>query len=283
MATIKNFITGNLNKNIEDHYLKENLFEEILNRLLEQGIDQSSVKRGDISSVDEFHVRGAMVSKELARTIDICGLNVLDVGCGLGGPSRMLADEFNCKVTGINLSNEFIRTAKALSSLVKLDHKTKFVVGDALSLPFNDGSFNVVWTQHVQMNVPDKEKFYSEIRRVLKPGGYFLYYDIFKYNGEEVQYPMPWASSADQSFLFRSTEMNEILIELGFEKLVITDQTKAGIEFFEALVTKFKKFGPPKMGLNILMGESTIPKLLNLMNHLTSEALALQSGIYKLE
>ncbi|WP_242204414.1 methyltransferase domain-containing protein [Aestuariivivens insulae] len=271
----------NLNQVIERHYLKEGLFEDILGRLMDQGLDLNSVNRSDIAGVDEFHVRGAAVSKELAQATNLNGLEVLDVGCGLGGPCRMMADEFNCNVTGIDLSNEYIRTARALSKLVKLDHRTKFVVGNATNLPFDDSSFDVVWTQHVQMNIPDKKKFYSEIKRVLKPGGHFLYYDIFKDNDIEVEYPMPWASSANHSFLFKSNAMNDILNELGFERSVITNQTKAGIDFFEALVTKLKAFGPPKIGLNVLMGESTKPKLLNLLSHLKSEALMLESGIYK--
>mgnify|MGYP005702338653 FL=1 len=153
----------NLNQNIKNHYLKEELYEDILNRLKEEGIDLNEVKRSDIAGVDEFHVRGAAVSKELAESINLQGSNVLDVGCGLGGPCRMLADEYNCKATGLDLSNEYIRTAKELSKLVKLDSKTSFVQGDATSLPFEDNMFDVIWTQHVQMNIPNKEKFYSEI------------------------------------------------------------------------------------------------------------------------
>ena len=273
----------NLNQNIEQHYHKEGLFEDIMDRLKDQEIDLSSVKRTDIAGVDEFHVRGAAVSKELAKMIDLNGLKVLDVGCGLGGPCRMLADEFNCNVTGIDLSNEYIRTARKLSELVKLHNKITFVIGDAVSLPFDDGSFDAIWTQHVQMNIPDKKRFYSEINRVLKPGGHFLYYDIFKNNDIPVEYPMPWASSSDHSFLIKSNEMDVILNELSYKRLSVTNQTKAGIEFFESLVAKLKEFGAPKMGLNVLMGESTKPKLLNLLGHLKNDALLLESGVYKKE
>jgi ubiquinone/menaquinone biosynthesis C-methylase UbiE len=271
----------NLNQNIENHYLKEELYEDILNRLKEQDIDLNEVKRSDIAGADEFHVRGAAVSKELAESINLEGATVLDVGCGLGGPCRMLADEYNCQATGIDLSNEYIRTAKELSKLVKLDSKTSFVQGDATSLPFDDNTFDVVWTQHVQMNIPGKENLYSEISRVLKTGGHFLYYDILKKEEGEINYPMPWATTPDMSFLFKETDMDSFLTQFGLTKEQSNDQTQAGIDFFNALVAKLKEFGPPKMGLNVLMGETTKPKLMNLLGHLKSGELELKSGVYK--
>ncbi len=271
----------NLNQNIENHYRKEGLYEDIIKRLKEQGIDLNNVKRSDIAGVDEFHVRGAAVSRELANSIDLKGATVLDVGCGLGGPCRMLADEYNCQTTGIDLSKEYIRTANKLSQLVNLNRKTNFIQGDATSLPFDDNTFDVVWTQHVQMNISDKKKFYSEINRVLKVGGHFLFYDILKKGNEEVSYPMPWAGNANLSFLFKAEEMDDFLRELGLTKEQATNQTQAGIEFFETLIAKLKEFGPPKMGLNVLMGETTKPKLMNLMTHLKSGKLELKSGVYK--
>ncbi|MEQ9404848.1 MAG: class I SAM-dependent methyltransferase [Cyclobacteriaceae bacterium] len=270
----------NLNKDIENHYNKPDLFEEIIKRLIEKGINQSAVTRSDISGVDEFHVRGAAVSIELAGTINITGKKVLDIGCGLGGPCRMLAEEFNCTATGIDLSNEYIRTAIAISRLVKLDDKTSFIQGDATKLPFDDASFDIVWTQHAQMNIPDKSRLYSEISRVLKSGGHFMYYDIFRKTDEEVTYPMPWAGSADMSFLITTEEMHQILSKFGLSATSAIDQTDAGIHFFETMFTKMKEQGPPKIGLNILMGESTKPKLMNLADHLKRGVLMLQSGVH---
>jgi len=271
----------NLNKNIQNHYLKEELYEDILNRLKQQGVDLNNLKRSDIAGVDEFHVRGAAVSKELAENLDLKGAKVLDVGCGLGGPCRMLAEEYSCQVTGLDLSNEYVRTAKELSKLLKLDNKTSFIQGDATSLPFGDNTFDVIWTQHVQMNIPNKEKFYSEISRVLKPGGHFLYYDILKKGDGEVNYPMPWASTSDISFLFKEKEMDNFLTQFGLTKEQSNDQTRYGIDYLNALFAKLKEFGPPKIGLNALMGETTKPKLINLLGHLKSGELELKSGVYK--
>ncbi len=270
-----------LNQSIERHYLKEELYEDIINCLKEQSIPLDKVKRSDIASVDEFHVRGAAVSQELANSIDLKGVSVLDVGCGLGGPCRMLADKYNCQATGIDLSNEYIRTANKLSKLVNLNNKTTFIQGNATELPFEDNTFDVVWTQHVQMNIPDKKKFYSEIIRVLKTGGYFLFYDVLKKGDGEISYPMPWASNANLSFLFKAKEIDVILKEFGLTKEQSTDQTQAGIDFFDSLVARLKEFGSPKMGLNVLMGETTKPKLMNLLNHLKNGELELKSGVYK--
>ncbi|WP_421809787.1 class I SAM-dependent methyltransferase [Flagellimonas sp.] len=270
-----------LNQSIEAHYLKENLYGDILNRLKEKGVDLNHVQRSDIAGVDEFHVRGAAVSKELASTIPLKGMKVLDMGSGLGGPCRMLADEYGCHATGIDLSSEFVHTANALSKLVGLSQKTHFVQGSATELPFEDSSFDMVWTQHVQMNIPDKQRFYSEAYRVLRPGGHFLYYDIFRKNDDLVTYPMPWAAHEGLSFLFKSEEMAKIMAELGFTLKSKTDQTEAGVEFFTSLLTRIKAYGPPTLGLNVLMGESTKRKLTNLLEHFQKGVLLLESGVYQ--
>lgn len=265
----------------EKHYYRSNLFEEIVDRLKALDIDLEKVMRKDIAGVDEFHVRGAQVSKELAESVDLSNAKVLDVGCGLGGPARMLADEYGCDVSGIDLSEEFIRTAIKLSELVGLSDKTTFIYGDATNLPFSDQRFDAAWTQHVQMNIADKVQFYSEINRVLSPGGFFLYYDIFKKGLEEVTYPMPWAEEPQISFLTPAAETEKILSQLNFSKIQLKDQTDTGILFFEKFLNRIATIGAPKLGLNVLMGASTKVKIQNLLSGLKTGKLMLQSGIYR--
>jgi len=271
---------GTLNTVIENQYHSPGLYEDILHRLEEQEINMNSVSREHIAGVDEFHVRGAEVSRELASQITLDHSRVLDVGCGLGGPSRMLAEEYNCQVTGIDLSHEYIRTARGLSELVGLADRTRYIQSDALELPFENGSFDVVWTQHVQMNIRHKLKFYSEIERVLSDLGVFMYYDIFKTDGGTVNFPVPWANDASASFLATPSELDDMLGRLCFKHLLTTDQTQKGIQFLTGLFEKLKLHGPPKLGLNVLMGPSTREKLENILLGLEEEQIVLQSGIY---
>ena len=275
--------SGNLSysDNVQSHYFVSDLYNNILDKLKSIGVDLNDVKRTDLSSVDEFHVRGLEVSKELAQYITSSNLKVLDVGCGLGGPARMLADEKSCTVTGLDLSQEFIDTAKALSKLVNLDSKTTFLKGDALALPFERNSFDIVWTQHVQMNIFEKKKFYSEIFRVLKTGGKFLYYDIFKSSDNDINYPMPWASRQDLSHLINIAELEKILNSIGFNSFSKKNQTDAGLGSIKQMLSHIKEFGPPIMGLNVLMGKDTKQKILNAFNHFDQGDLQLWSGFVK--
>ena len=265
---------------IEQQYNRPHLYEAILERLQAQSLDLTQISRKDIAAVDEFHVRGAEVSKEIAQAHDLQGKYLLDVGCGIGGPCRMLADEFNCKVEGIDLNPEFIRTAQKLTSLVGLEDKIGFQVANALELPFEDNSFDVVWTQHVQMNIADKASLYAEIKRVLQSQGAFIYYDIFQGNNGPVDFPVPWADTSSISHLMSSRDLDKLLAELGFKRMETKDQTQAGIQFFLKVLERIKQFGPPSLGVGLLMGETAKVKLGNVLQGLQEDKIRLQSGVY---
>lgn len=270
-----------LNSKIEKQYHRPNLYSDIVKRIEEMNIDLNNVSRKDIARVDEFHVRGAEISRELAKMANINNSRLLDIGCGIGGPCRMLADEFNCEATGIDISKEYVDTANGLSALVCLSHKTKFIHGDAINLPFQDHTFEAVWTQHVQMNISDKLKFYSEINRVLTDDGVFIYYEVFKKGNGNVNYPLPWAAESDISFLEESSTINSMLEHLGLTKEQSTNQTESGIIILEKSLNREPKQRAPKLGLNILMGSSVNDKTTNLLNGLKNGVLHLESGIYK--
>jgi ubiquinone/menaquinone biosynthesis C-methylase UbiE len=96
---------------------------------------------------------------------------VLDVGSGVGGPSLHLAATYGCHITGLDLVGTNVGEANDRAKARGLDHLATFETGDALDMPFEDNSFNVVWGQDAWCHMPDKEKLIDEVLRVLAPGG----------------------------------------------------------------------------------------------------------------
>lgn len=265
---------------ISSHYAYNNLYEAILDALRNAGVPANKVTRKHITAIDEFHVRGQEVSLELAVAAGLRpGMRILDAGCGLGGTCRLLADEFDCNVTGIDITEDYIRTAIRLSELTGLQHKNRFVHGSVLSLPFENDSFDVVFTQHVQMNIADKKTFYSEIARVLKKGGRFVYYDILSNDHLPVKYPVPWAPDESISFLITSQQLHALLHDAGFNNIQITNETAKGISFFNNLFNRIDKKGLPALGLHMLVG---LDKMRNLYGNLIDGRVVLESGIFEL-
>ena len=92
-------------------------------------------------------------------------LHLLDVGRGIGGPARYFASEHSCRITGVDLSEDFVNVARSLTRIVKLDHLVQFRQASVLRLPFEAQSFDRAYMIHVGMNVSDKTAAYSEVRR----------------------------------------------------------------------------------------------------------------------
>ena len=91
----------------------------------------------NIAPADEFHTGGLRSTRELAELAGFRpGISVLDIGCGLGGPARVLAAEFGSHVTGLDFTPEFIRSGRLLTEKCGLDLRVTFVEGDALEMPF---------------------------------------------------------------------------------------------------------------------------------------------------
>jgi ubiquinone/menaquinone biosynthesis C-methylase UbiE len=264
------------------HYHRDHIFESIVQALEKAGTAAHQVTWKDLTAVDEFHVRGREASKELALQAGLQpGRRVLDIGCGIGGAARLLAGEFGCRVTGIDITPEYIRTAQKLSQLTHMGHLTHFVEGSALALPFDNNRFDVVWTQHVQMNIADKNRFYAEVARVLQPNGCFVYYDVLSTHHAPLQFPVPWAADASMNHLVTPNELRHLLREAGLTPVQVTDQTGKGILFFDQLFQRIATHGLPAVGIHLLIGDNAEEQLQNLYTNLIRGTILLESGIYK--
>lgn len=157
------------------------LAEVIADGLRKAGKDMARLTTKDLASVDEFHIRGRKATDELAQSLNVTAAShVLDIGSGLGGPARTLAETYGCHVTGIDLKQPFCDAAAVLSRWVGLGDRVDFRHGDATRLPFGEAMFDAAITIHVAMNIAAKDQMYAEARRVLKPGARFAIYDVLQ-------------------------------------------------------------------------------------------------------
>ena len=166
-------------KHIHGYYSPNDLYNSIIEGLTEIGKDLSKVTLDDLQPVDEFHIRGDVATKELIKLSDFLpGMHILDVGCGVGGSTRRLSHETGCRVTGIDLSDEYIDAAERLTQLLNMQERVKFHAASALALPFDDKTFDGIWSIQMNMNVEDKLSWLKEVYRVLKPGRRAVLYEV---------------------------------------------------------------------------------------------------------
>jgi len=244
-----------VNEAIQTHYTRADLGDVIIAALEKAGKDVNRLTPEDLAPIDEFHIRGRAATIELARAAGLDATKrVLDVGSGVGGTARCLAKEFGCRVTGIDLTDEYCRAAAMLSAKIGLAHLVDYRQGDATDLPFDDQAFDVVWTEHVAMNISDKTRLYKEMHRVLKPGGTLAIYDVLAGPSGPVLFPVPWARTPDTSFLVQPDELRKLLKETGFTVTDWSDTTEAARAWFVSLAEKIRKEGLPPLGFHVLLG-----------------------------
>jgi len=242
---------------ITSHYTKGDLLARLEAALVEDGVDPAKPTFEALAPYDQFHGRGLEATEELASELRVGkDDHLLDVGSGIGGPARYFARRFGCRVTGIDLTSEFVEVAKKLTARLKLNERVRFEQGDALALPFEEASFAGAYSMNVSMNIADKARLYREIRRVLKPKGWLLLSEVARGKGAEIDYPTPWAASREASFLQTPEETRAGLEAAGFRVERMADkvaQSKAWGQRARERVERGEK--SPHRAVELIHGE----------------------------
>jgi len=228
--------------------------EAVLNAL---GKDASILTTADLEGIDQFHSGGLEATHLLAARANILASDrVLDIGGGLGGPARVLAQEIGCQVTVLDVTEGFCRVGEKLTARTHLSDSVHFVVGNALDLPFEDGSFDVVWTQHSSMNIADKVQLYAQIHRVLRPGKRLALHEVTVGLDEPLHFPVPWAANPAMSFLQSQSAFRETVAQAGFRELEWNDITAWTLAWFQERQRASQRSGVSANGLslNLLLG-----------------------------
>jgi ubiquinone/menaquinone biosynthesis C-methylase UbiE len=265
---------------VAEHYKQRALGDVILAALKAAGKDVEHLTPDDLAPVDEFHSGGRNATVRLAQLAQINGSDrVLDVGCGIGGPSRYLASQFGCQVTGLDFTAEFIALAAMLAQRTRLADKVTYRQGDALDLPFADISFDVVWSQNAAMNIADRDRLYGEMRRVLAPAGRLALQEIAAGPGGEPYYPAPWANDKSISFLSTPQATRAALERVGFRVLAWQDTTAEALEQQMARTKALESGSLPPLGLHILIGEAFPTVTKNMLRNLQEQRLKLFNAV----
>lgn len=253
------------------HYTQSELHRQIMDGLATVTNGKRNPTIDDLAPVDKFHIGGRQATQHLFEQIDIKSSDtVLDIGSGIGGTARYVANTFGSNVTGIDLTPEFSEISTSLTNLVGLTENVSAIVGSALDLPFENESFDHAYMVHVGMNIQDKARLTAEAYRVVKPGGSFAVYDVMS-NSEtaSLEFPVPWASVSDDSFLAAPTEVESHLENAGFSIESKTNRTEFAVDFFKALAANAAS-GPPPIGLHLILGNDAKTKIGNMVSNINN-------------
>jgi SAM-dependent methyltransferase len=248
---------------IKRHYGSAGLAQRILHALTENGEDVSKLSAAMLYPLDQLHGRQLAATAEHLARLDLTPeMHVLDVGSGIGGPARYMVATFGCRVTGIDLTEEFVAAARELTERCGLAGRVAFEHGNALAMPFADASFDAASCQYVAMNIADKTGLLREIRRVLKPGGRLVWSSVVLVAGEP-HFPVPWAREPAGSFLVSAEALRPMFAESGLRIIEWTDET----EVHKAFSAKMRAAPPPPVNAlsnRIVIGSDFMERVRNL-------------------
>jgi SAM-dependent methyltransferase len=266
------------------HYTTGSLLERIQQGLTAMGCDPDRPALDDLKPVDEFHIGGVEATRDLLGQMDLgAETRLLDLGSGLGGPARFIASTVGCHVTGIDLTEEFVATAIALSEMTGLSERTSFVQGSALDLPFKADSFDAATLIHVGMNLPDKAALFAGAARVLRPGGVFAVYDVMRTSPGDLAYPVPWAETAATDFSVPPADYRAAAEAAGFAAAPERGRRAFALEFFAAQRAALQaRGGPPPLGIHLLTGATGREKMQNMTANIETGRIAPTEMIFRL-
>lgn len=261
---------------VAGHYARSDLVAAIQAGMVALGKTEATVTAEDLSAVDQFHIGGTRATADLFDALKLTPQDhLLDVGCGLGGPARQAAERHRCRVSGIDLTADYVEAGNTISRWLKCDDRVTLRQGDALAMPFPDATFSAATLIHVGMNIADKARLFAEIARVLRPGGRLGIYDVMLCGTGELAFPVPWATTSATDAIASPADYREALVAAGLVLEAERNRRDLAEAFFARMQAQgADPAGPPPISLHILMGENRQAKVANMQKNIASGLIA---------
>jgi SAM-dependent methyltransferase len=267
---------------VDAHYSVEALEEVILEGLESSGKSLDAVTVEDLGPVDHFHIGGMEATLELLSLADLQrGADVLDVGGGLGGAARLLGTRIESRVTVLDATSEYCRVGEQLTDLVGLSDRVAFHHGDACNMPFSEQSFDIVWMQHANMNIPDKAALFREMFRVLRPNGRVALHEVMAGANQPGRFPVPWAGRQAISCLAPQEEMKALIAEAGLKEVLWNDVSETALHSWRQRLAAIAEQGPPTLGVHLLMGADALEKAQNVLRNLDEDRVTVVQAVLR--
>jgi sarcosine/dimethylglycine N-methyltransferase len=261
---------------VREHYASEGITERVLTALRNANGPDVPITPETLAPIDHFHGKGVIATEELVAELQPkASDNLLDIGCGIGGPARWTAAKYGCRVTGVDLTAEFCAAARELNNLTGLADRVEILYGDALSLPAPNNSFDHAYSQAALMNISDKRGVLREAFRVLRPGGSLALSLAGAGSAGEPRYPLPWATTTATSFLATLDEIRGDLLAAGFQIVFVRDTSAALAEALPPILNQLETEGLPPLGEHIVTGENAKEWRINWIRSMAEQRLSM--------
>ena len=273
----------NASRAIDRLYGSEDLIGRILDALRNAGKDPNKLSRDDLSAFDEFHAGGIDATREIAGFAQIRrGMQVLDLGSGVGGPARTCAAEWACAVTGIDITASFCAAARELSRRVGMDDQVAFVCADAIDMPFSDASFDTVVAQYSLPNIERQGELFVQIARVLKPGGTFVFETLCQGSSGEIILPVFWAETPAMNHIRTPAQMQQDLHAAGFIEIAFENRTEVVLAAARSrLQAARESAGTNVLWLGLIVAQDVTAKMQNSITNNEQGRTLIMRGLFR--
>ena len=256
---------------VTSHYGSDGIVERILAAVP----DANNLTARQLYPFDQLHGRELIATQDhAARLAPSSSDRILDIGSGIGGPARFLADTYGCSVDGVDLTQVFVEASGRLTELCGLSDKVRFHEANATKLPFADNSFDAAICFYVGMNIADKAAVIGEAFRVLRPAGRLIWTEAVLAGGEPY-YPLPWAVAPAASHLVDRTALQALFTDAGFRIDDLIDETGDHVELARKRASSGIVPSPAQQQANeIVLGPEFVQRRKNYIGSLSDGKLA---------